>query len=245
MKIECDNSGHKLRLRNRFVNEGMENFEPHEVLEIMLYRSFPYKDTNALAHRLIESFGSLAAVVEAPYTELETVEGMGRHSAITLSMWREFFRYYERSKKVKRNEVCPPEKLPELAAALLKNSVSEEMYVLCLDVKSRLLGTVKISQNSPTFVSATVREIIERSFRFNSAAIAVFHSHPTGLPDPSPEDARFTANLLSSCRHMGIGLVDHIIVAEDALFSFRLSGALEALNNKINRMLENISTLNL
>lgn len=90
MKIQSDNIGHKTRLRNRFVNEGMENFEPHEVLEVMLYKSFPYSDTNALAHRLIDRFGSFAAVLEAPYTELEKVEGMGRSSAITLSMWREF-----------------------------------------------------------------------------------------------------------------------------------------------------------
>ena len=86
MKIQSDNIGHKTRLRNRFVNEGMENFEPHEVLEVMLYKSFPYSDTNALAHRLIDRFGSFAAVLEAPYTELEKVEGMGRSSAITLSM---------------------------------------------------------------------------------------------------------------------------------------------------------------
>lgn len=71
MKIQSDNIGHKTRLRNRFVNEGMENFEPHEVLEVMLYKSFPYSDTNALAHRLIDRFGSFAAVLEAPYTELE------------------------------------------------------------------------------------------------------------------------------------------------------------------------------
>ena len=102
MKIQSDNIGHKTRLRNRFVNEGMENFEPHEVLEVMLYKSFPYSDTNALAHRLIDRFGSFAAVLEAPYTELEKVEGMGRSSAITLSMWREFFRYYERSDRTQR-----------------------------------------------------------------------------------------------------------------------------------------------
>ena len=169
MKIQSDNIGHKTRLRNRFVNEGMENFEPHEVLEVMLYKSFPYSDTNALAHRLIDRFGSFAAVLEAPYTELEKVEGMGRSSAITLSMWREFFRYYERSKRIGRNELCTVDRLPQIASALLKGSVTEEMHVLCLDVKSRLLGTVKISQNSPTFVSATVREIVERAFGLRSA----------------------------------------------------------------------------
>lgn len=58
MKIQSDNAGHKTRLRNRFVNEGMENFEPHEVLEVMLYKSFPYSDTNALAHRLIDRFAA-------------------------------------------------------------------------------------------------------------------------------------------------------------------------------------------
>lgn len=179
MKIQSDNIGHKTRLRNRFVNEGMENFEPHEVLEVMLYKSFPYSDTNALAHRLIDRFGSFAAVLEAPYTELEKVEGMGRSSAITLSMWREFFRYYERSKRIGRNELCTVDRLPQIASALLKGSVTEEMHVLCLDVKSRLLGTVKISQNSPTFVSATVREIVERAFGFNAAAVAVCHSHPS------------------------------------------------------------------
>lgn len=177
MKIQSDNIGHKTRLRNRFVNEGMENFEPHEVLEVMLYKSFPYSDTNALAHRLIDRFGSFAAVLEAPYTELEKVEGMGRSSAITLSMWREFFRYYERSKRIGRNELCTVDRLPQIASALLKGSVTEEMHVLCLDVKSRLLGTVKISQNSPTFVSATVREIVERAFGFNAAGRC-------GLPFP-------------------------------------------------------------
>lgn len=99
MKIQSDNIGHKTRLRNRFVNEGMENFEPHEVLEVMLYKSFPYSDTNALAHRLIDRFGSFAAVLEAPYTELEKVEGMGRSSAITLSMWRVVFQVLRAKQK--------------------------------------------------------------------------------------------------------------------------------------------------
>lgn len=244
MKIDCENSGHKSRLRNRFVNEGLENFEPHEVLEVMLYKSFPYKDTNGLAHKLIDRFGSFAAVVEAPFAELEKVEGMGRNSAITLSMWREFFRYYERSKKFVPGKIYSPESLGELATAMLKASVSEELHVVCLDVQNRLLGSVKISQNSPTFVAATVREIIERSFRFNSAAIAMFHSHPTGLPEPSNEDVRFTANLLASCRQMGILLIDHIIVADDRTYSFRTTGTLNALNDKITRMQESIALLN-
>lgn len=105
---------------------------------------------------------------------------MGRSSAITLSMWREFFRYYERSKRIGRNELCTVDRLPQIASALLKGSVTEEMHVLCLDVKSRLLGTVKISQNSPTFVSATVREIVERAFGFNAAAVAGMPFPPVG-----------------------------------------------------------------
>lgn len=245
MKIQSDNIGHKTRLRNRFVNEGMENFEPHEVLEVMLYKSFPYSDTNALAHRLIDRFGIFAAVLEAPYTELEKVEGMGRSSAITLSMWREFFRYYERSKRIGRNELCTVDRLPQIASALLKGSVTEEMHVLCLDVKSRLLGTVKISQNSPTFVSATVREIVERAFGFNAAAVAVCHSHPSGNAQPSSEDARFTANLLAVCRQLGMGLSDHVIVSEEGIFSFRRSGVLDLIDRKIGKMTENIVNLNL
>lgn len=149
MKIQSDNIGHKTRLRNRFVNEGMENFEPHEVLEVMLYKSFPYSDTNALAHRLIDRFGSFAAVLEAPYTELEKVEGMGRSSAITLSMWREFFRYYERSKRIGRNELCTVDRLPQIASALLKGSVTEEMHVLCLDVKADCSVRSKFRRTRP------------------------------------------------------------------------------------------------
>lgn len=170
---------------------------------------------------------------------------MGRSSAITLSMWREFFRYYERSKRIGRNELCTPDRLPQVAQALLKGSVTEEMHVLCLDVKSRLLGTVKISQNSPTFVSATVREIVERAFGFNAAALAVCHSHPSGRAHPSAEDARFTANLLAVCRQLGITLSDHIIVADDGIFSFRRSGVIDLIDKKVCKMTENIVNLNL
>lgn len=245
MKINGDNIGHKNRLRNRFVNEGMESFEPHEVLEIMLYKSFPYSDTNALAHRLIEHFGSFAAVLEAPYTELEKVEGLGRNSAITLSMWREFFRYYEKNKKISKNELCTLDRLPQIAQALLKGSVTEEMYVLCLDIKSKLLGTLKLTQNSPTFVSATVREIVERALGFKAAAVAVCHSHPSGDAQPSAEDAQFTANLLAVLSQLGIVLLDHIIASDDEIFSFKRSGVMDNLEKRVNKATDNIVNLNL
>lgn len=95
---EIIHEGHRQRLKKRFLQEGMEHFEDHEVLELMLYYTIPRKDTNVIAHNLLKHFGSLAQVMEAPVTELMKVVDVGENTAVFLSALNAFCRYYQVSR---------------------------------------------------------------------------------------------------------------------------------------------------
>src|SRR5690554_7825953 len=79
-------TGHRDRVKNRFLNEGLDSFDQHQVLELLLFYSIPYKDTNELAHELINRYGSLAAILEADPFELQKVKGVGKNTAVLLSL---------------------------------------------------------------------------------------------------------------------------------------------------------------
>ena len=86
--------GHRQRLKERFLREGLDHFEPHTVLELLLFYAVPQRDTNELAHRLIARFGSLDAVFDAAFDELCAVEGIGRNTATLLKLVPDLTRRY-------------------------------------------------------------------------------------------------------------------------------------------------------
>lgn len=217
-------SGHRERLRRRLEKEGIDSFESHEVLELLLYYSIPRADTNPIAHRLLERFGSLSAVLEAPRSELLKVEGIGQGSATLLSMIPEITRKYMIDKNSKKAVLDSPEKIYEFIKPYFIGCENERLYLICLDMKCKVLNCVLLGEGSNNSVIADVRLICRTALDCGATCVALAHNHSHGFAVPSTNDIMVTKNLTGALKAMSVEVADHIIVTNDDFASMRRMG---------------------
>lgn len=206
---------HRKRIRERFLKDGIENMADHEVLEFLLFYSIPRRDTNSLAHSLIERFGSLNKVLEAKPEELMQVSGIGETSAglITL-VFQLAKRYIKDASKDEFKYYTGKDSVEALLKSKYLGSKEESVYMISLDATGRILNMNKIAQGG--FTSATIdrRLILETAFRNKASAVVLVHNHLNGIGAPSREDVDATKSILSSFYGLGVKLVDHLIYTD-------------------------------
>lgn len=232
--------GHRQRLRDRVQKEGLENFHDHEVLEYALSFVIPYKDTNPIAHALINQFGSLTNVLEASPEELQKVDGMGEVSATFISSLIKFHSKYELEKVKNQETIINPQDTFEYMYKLLGGKLIEEVYVVSLTPKSKVIRFDKISQGTQAEASVTIRLITDAISKNKSNNVIVGHNHPKGDIHPSEEDNRFTKALVTSLMLNGCNLLDHIIIGDNKeFFSYRISGGIDAYKQEAAKIFGN------
>lgn len=221
-----DHSGHRSRKRRQFRDHGIDAFADHEVLELLLYYAIPRRDTNPVAHALIDRFGSLNAVLSAPVEELERVPGMGANAALLLKLVPQVYRRARIS--ITENEVIldTTERIGEFFVEQFVAQTSEVMYQLCLDAKGRLLSCRKVCEGDASSVGLNLRKIVENALLCNAVLVALAHNHPSGVALPSHEDKIATLQIKEALEAVNVRLADHIIVADDDYVSFRQEGLL-------------------
>ncbi len=205
-------SGHRQRLKNRYLDFGVENLSDHEILELLLFYAIPQRNTNDIAHTLIDKFGSLRGVLEADIDSLKNTKGLGEHSAILITLLNDIHR------KIRLSENEPIVKLDSLSkiGKYLMNyyeGIQEERVTLMLfDNSMRLIDFVVLSTGSINSSSIDYRSIAEISLRKNAACVVLAHNHPNGLAIPSSEDRLITKNVDAALSVIGVHLIEHIIV---------------------------------
>ena len=213
-------AGHRARLRERYAREGMGGFAPHEVLEFLLTFAIPRIDVNPLAHRLIDHFGSLSAVLEAPAEELKQVEGIGEKAAALLSALLPILRAYEQDKLSPHRRLTTYNDLAAFCRSLFLGECHEKFYALRFNARLGLLSAALIAEGTPTEVSFLPRKIMQELIRRNAAGAVLTHNHPSGSPFPSTEDIALTRDIQALLEGVGIRLYDHVIVAGQQEYSF-------------------------
>lgn len=217
--------GHRERLRQRFLDEGLDNFQPHNVLELLLFYSIPIKDTNDEAHALINTFGSLSSVFDASFDELCKVDGIGERTATLIKLVPELFKKYEVDKVVNEDAVLNTcEAVAKYVSKYFKGVVEEQLYALCLDSSFNVLCFEQISSGTVNAAPLNNRKLVELAYKFNSANIILVHNHPSGVVAPSRADINATMTIIELLKSIGIKLGDHMIIGKgDDFFSFRRS----------------------
>ena len=208
---------HRTRVKNRYEASGLNTFEDHQVLELLLFYCIPRRDTNEIAHRLIKRFGSFAHVMDAPVRELEKVEGVGHSAALFLNLLRDTFSYYQNSDMDDKGKDVILRDLTACGNYLVKNferSRVETVYMLGLDAKCKVLCCREIGKGSVNATEISVRKIVEAALTENVTSVVLAHNHPSGLAIPSPEDIRTTYHISKALQAIGVILLDHIIVCE-------------------------------
>ena len=205
-------AGHRQRLKNRYLDFGVENFSDHELLEMLLFYAIPQRNTNDLAHALIDRFGSLAGVLSADIDSLKSVKGLGEHSAILIALVNDIQRKIRLSNN---NDVEKLDSLSKIGKYLMNyyEGVNEERVTLILlDNSMRLIDFVLLSTGSVNSSSVDCRSIAEISLRKNASCVILAHNHPGGLAIPSSEDRMISKNVDAALSVIGVHLIEHIII---------------------------------
>ena len=179
--------GHRARKKEQFRRQGLDGFADHEVLELLLYYAIPRKDTNEIAHRLLQKFGSLQNVFSAPLEELAKVDGVGESAALFMTLLPQVQKRAMRSGGKERvlNSV---DKCGRYFLELLGHERHELLYQACLDGKGKLLSCKKLSQGSADCTALSVRQVVENALLSGASAVVLAHNHPSGVALPSESD---------------------------------------------------------
>ncbi len=218
--------GHRERLKKRLLEQGLNAFDDHNVLELLLFFSMPRKDTNPLAHALIEHFGSLEAVLEAPTDELLKLGGIGENTAALIKLIPEISRRYAINKNRFDGILNSTEVAGSYLSARYQFERDEVVYIVCLDAKLRVLCCKELFRGDVNSTEVSVRKIAELALAKNASSVIISHNHTSGIALPSREDEITTRRIKTALESMGIALTDHIIVAGDDFVSMADSGLL-------------------
>lgn len=217
-------SGHRARLKERFLAEGLENFSDLHALELLLFFVVPRRDTNPIAHALLARFGSLRGVLEARREDLEEVSGIGENATILLKLLPALARRYRIDSFEGDKILLQTHETGEFLIPRFSNAREEEVHLLSLDAKGKVLDCRRIHKGSVNTVGVSVRKVVETALVTGATAVVLAHNHPSGLALPSEEDKNTTRLVENALRPVSVTLADHIIVAGEDFVSLREDG---------------------
>lgn len=219
--------GHRDRMRARFLRGGLGSFAPHEALELLLFYAIPQKDTNGLAHALMDRYGSLSAVLNAPVEDLVTVDGIREKTAVLLHLVPQLWEL-ARMEETLRQEVVldSSDRAGRFLADRLAGEKTEVIYLLCLDAGCGLIYCERLEEGSANRAHLSVRRVVESAILHAANRVILGHNHPGGSPAPSPEDIGTTEQVRAALNAIDVVLDDHIIVAGERFASMRQLGCL-------------------
>lgn len=214
-------AGHRSRVKEEFLRRGLDSFPEHRVLELLLFYAIPQGDTNELAHRLMERFGSLAGVLDASVEDLCSVPGVGEHTALLLRMVPGLCGRYVASRSNLGDIVDCSARVREVLEPYFFGARNEMVYLLCMDGKRKVLGVRKITEGSINAAEVTTRRITEEAMSLRACAVILAHNHVSGLAIPSQEDCSTTRYLKQVLEPIGIELLDHVVFCDDDMVSMK------------------------
>ncbi|MDD6200389.1 MAG: DNA repair protein RadC [Firmicutes bacterium] len=216
--------GHRQRLKERFEKEGLDNFEQVQVLELLLFYCIPKQDTNPIAHALLDAFGSITKVLQAPTRELMQVKGIGESTARYLHMIMEVIRYYSVQEQAVNRILTNVDMCAEYMIPFFEGRRNETVFLLCLDGKCKVISCKKVGEGSVNSAGVPIRRIVEMALGENATSVVLAHNHPSGIALPSDEDRLTTIRLAYALNAVDIELADHIVVADGDYVSMAQSG---------------------
>ncbi len=220
---KADHSGHRARMREKYLKSGLDVFAPHEILELMLYYAIPYKNTNDIAKNLISRFGSLDGVLDAPIDSLVEA-GLTENQAIYLKLFPDITRIYYRAKYDSDDGPIDFDNLPDYISRRFIGLTSQERVLLILlDVKGKEVFSGFINEGNFEATRLSVRSIVRLAMNYGAVTAILAHNHPSGVALPSKDDINTTLYLRDALSLVDVNLIDHFIVANEECISMAQS----------------------
>ncbi|MFA5900817.1 MAG: DNA repair protein RadC [Hyphomicrobium sp.] len=219
-----DHSGHRRRLRDRFRRGGADALPDYELLELVLFRALPRRDTKSLAKRLITRFGSFAEVISAPEPRLMEVQDVGDSVVTELKLVRAAALRMMSNEIVNRAALSSWKQVLDYLRAAQSFEHREQFRILFLDKRNRLIADEVQQQGTVDHTPVYVREVVKRALELSATAVILVHNHPSGDPTPSRADIEMTKQIVASAAPLGISVHDHIIIGREGHASLKSLG---------------------
>ena len=219
-KKENLHQNHRARLKERVLKHGLMGMEEHVVLEYMLFHAIPRVDTNPIAHRLINKFGSFAAVLDAPMEELMKTEGIGQSAAAFIKLVPQLAQCYLISQNKEELYLPNSDAVGRFILPYFLGQREEQVYLLTLDTKMKLIKCRHIHSGSFNSVEINVRKVAEAAILDNAPCVVLVHNHPGGMALPSHDDNVTTERLKTALKALDVNLCDHVIIAGQDFVSY-------------------------
>jgi DNA repair protein RadC len=219
-------SGHRERLRARFLKGGASAMPDYELLELTLFAAIPRRDTKPLAKALLKRFGSFAEVIAAPRERLLEIPGVGESVANQLKIVEAAAQRLAKTKVMGRPALSSWAALLDYCTAAMARSETEEFRVLFLDRKNHLIADEVQNRGTVDHTPVYPREIVKRALELGASSIILVHNHPSGDPTPSKTDIAMTREISGAAKALSIAVHDHLVIGRGGHASFKSLGLL-------------------
>lgn len=220
--------GHRARRRKLFAQVGLDGFEDHEVLELLLFYALPRCDTNEIAHNLMDTYGTLRNVLCAPVEELKRINGIGERAAELLALVEAI--HLRRNKpELPKQIIDSSDKAGRYFFRLLHEQPQEQLHMLCADGKGKVLSSRMLSKGTGDMTAVDMRRVMEAVVYTKCSIVMLGHNHPSGIALPSDDDVAATRHLQDTLLDMGVYLLDHFVITDDDYISMADSGYIKRL----------------
>lgn len=216
--------GHRERVREKYIKNGLDAFHEHEVLEMLLFYCYPQRDTNEISHGMLDKFQSLSNLFETDVDVLMKTLNCSKNVAVLLNLVPALSKRYSQSRWEGSGKIVLDklERAAKYAMDLFIGETVEHFYVINMDAKCRLINTVLISKGTINEVATYPRKIADEISRSRASRIILTHNHPGGTIKPSPGDNEATRKISNGLTFLDVDLIDHIIVTGDKYYSYAL-----------------------
>lgn len=212
--------GHRDRIKSSFLEHGLDSFNELNSLELLLFYAIPRRDTNAIAHSLLERFGDLNGVFNASLTELKEVDGVGESAAILLKLVPEIIKKSRVTQSSKLRYIRNTSEAAEYLIPRFLYEPDEIVLLVCLDSKKKVISCSEVGRGVVNMVELNVRKIAEQALKSRADCVILAHNHPDSPPKPSNEDDEATKLIGSALQMINVPLIDHIIVSDEDYISY-------------------------
>ena len=224
--------GHRKRLREKFLESGLDGFHDYEVVELLLTLAMPRKDCKDAAKAAMKQFKTLQGVLEASPKALCEVPGIGPKNLLGIKLIKAVADRYLKKRLLHKDALNNSRELFEYLYHSIRDKTRECFNVVFLDAKNRVVATETLFEGTLTASSVYPREVVLAALDHHAAALIFAHNHPSGDPKPSPEDIAITRQLIFACKVIGITVHEHLIIGNNRYFSFADEGYISRMNRE-------------
>ncbi|MEE1225130.1 MAG: JAB domain-containing protein [Clostridia bacterium] len=215
-KTKYPHAGHRQRMRERYEKNGFNGWAEHEVLEFILFDKIPRKDTNKIAHDILDEFGSIENAINSDAEKLQKIKGIGPETAKYILTQEKIFNYCKHNKKTANRKYYDKENPFEFFKGMFENCAREVLYMVCLDSRNRIIRTDQIFEGTFENIDLNVGVMVRTAVTCDAHKVVLAHNHPSGILVPSDADILATNIIINAMYIVGVQVLDHIIMTEEA-----------------------------